>query len=195
MYIDIFSLNLSFLLSGKKMVCFTRTTQVYKHHDFIDLFLQNREPDCFLYSNDGMKFDIHKEIFYHSEWMRNIFIDTKDTCCREMEIFCPCSSDELDIITKFLYSGTNSLNDEIEVSNITNVLTKIFGFSGDHFYFDEESKLSKPEIWKIKEEADQDLNDETTELEEICIPLNPDTDILIKSEPDPLIYNYNEEKR
>ena len=177
------------------MVLFKRNTQIFDHLDCNEQFLQNREPDCFLYSNDGMKFDIHKEIFYHSEWMRSIFITTKDTCCREMEIFCPCSADELDTITKFLYSGTNSFNNEIEVSNITNILTKIFGFSGDHFYFDEESVLCKPGIWKIKEEADQDLNDPITELEEMCVPLNPDTDILIKSEPDPLIYNYNEEKR
>ena len=167
MYIDIFSLNLSFLLSGKKMVCFTRTTQVYKHHDFIDLFLQNREPDCFLYSNDGMKFDIHKEIFYHSEWMRNIFIDTKDTNCREIEIFCPCSADELEIITKFLYSGEIFFNNETEVSDITNILTKTFGFSGNQFYFDDDSALGKSKIWNIKEEADQDLNNQTTEIEEI----------------------------
>ena len=177
------------------MVLFKRKTQIFDHFDCIEEFLQKREPDCFLYSNDGMKFDIHKEIFYHSEWMRNIFIDAKDTCCREMEIFCPCSADELDIITKFLYSGTNSFNNEIEVSNITNILTKIFGFSGDHFYFDEESALSKPEIRKIKEEADQDLNDQTTKLEEICISLNPHDGILIKSEPDPLINDYNEGKR
>ena len=177
------------------MIRFAWTTQIYEHHDFIDYFLQNREPDCFLYSNDGMKFDIHKEIFYHSEWMRNIFIDAKDTCCREMEIFCPCSADELDIITKFLYSGTNSFNNETEISDITNILTKIFGFSGDQFYFDDESVLSKSKIWNIKEEADQDPNNQTTEIEEICIPLNPHDDILIKSEPDPLIYNYNEEKR
>ena len=177
------------------MVRYTWKTQIYEHHDFIDYFLQNREPDCFLYSNDGMKFDIHKEIFYQSGWMRNIFIDAKDTCCREMEIFCPCSADELDIITKFLYSGTNSFNNETEVSNITNILTKIFGFSGDHFYFDEESVLSKPEIRKIKEEADQDLNDPITELDEMCVPLKPDTDIVIKSEPDPSINDCNEEKR
>ena len=177
------------------MVRYTWKTQIYEHHDFIDYFLQNREPDCFLYSNDGMKFDIHKEIFYHSEWMRNIFIDTKDTCCREMEIFCPCSADELDIITKFLYSGTNSFNNETEISDITNILTKIFGFSNDQFYFDDESVPCKPEVWKIKEEADQDLNDQRSELEEFCIPLNADDGILIKSEPDPLIYNYNEGKR
>ena len=174
------------------MVRYTWTTQIYEHHDFIDSFLQNRGPDCFLYSNDGMKFDIHKEIFYHSEWMRNIFIDTKDTCCREMEIFCPCSADELDIITKFLYSGTNSFNNETEIAYITNILTKIFGFSSDQFYFDKESVLSN---WKIKEEADQDLNDQTTELEELCIPLNSDDDILIKSEPDPLINDWVEGKR
>ena len=146
------------------MVCFIRTAEAYGHHDFIDSFLQNREPDCFLYSNDGMKFDIHKEIFYHSEWMRNIFIDAKDTCCREMEIFCPCSADELDIITKFLYSGTNSFNNETEISDIQIFSLKYLDFPSDQFYFDNESVPCKPEIWKIKEEADQDLNDPTTEL-------------------------------
>ena len=176
------------------MIRFTWTTQIYEHHDFIDSFLQNREPDCFLYSNDGMKFDIHKEIFYHSEWMRNIFIDTKDTCCREIEIFCPCSADELEIITKFLYSGEIFFNNETEVSDVTNILTKIFGFSGDQFYFDDDSVLGKSKIWNIKEEANQDLKYQTTEIEEICIPLNPHDDILIKSEPDPLIHDCNEER-
>ena len=59
-------------------------------------------------------------------------------------------------------------------------------------YFDKESVLSN---WKIKEEADQDLNDQTTELEEMCVPLKPDTDIVIKSEPDPSSNDCNEEKR
>ena len=47
-------------------------------------------------------------------------------------------------------------------------------------YFDKESVLSKPEIRKIKEEADPDLNDPITEIEEMCVPLNADTDIVIK---------------
>ena len=176
------------------MVLFTRNKQIFDHFDCIEEFLQKKEPDCFLYSNDGMKFDIHKEIFYHSEWMRNIFIDTKDTNCREIEIFCPCSADELEIITKFLYSGEIFFNNETEVSDITNILTKIFGFSGNQFYFDDDSALGKSKIWNIKEEADQDPNNQTTEIKEICIPLNPHDDILIKYEPDPLINDCNEER-
>ena len=73
------------------------------HLDFMKSFFENKEPDCILYSLEGTKFDVHKEILYHSKWMRNIFIDTKDICYREKEILCPCSTDELETIINFLY--------------------------------------------------------------------------------------------
>ena len=127
--------------------------------DFMKSFFENREPDCILYSLEGTKFDVHKEILYHSKWMRNIFIDAKDTCCREIEILCPCSINELETIKNFLYNGATSVDTETKVSETINNLTKIFGFPDNLFLVDDESVPNKPKLSKIKEEFDPDLND------------------------------------
>ena len=46
---------------------------IFTHHDFKDwnwLFLNNKETDCILYSEDGHEFRIHKEILSQTEKIR-----------------------------------------------------------------------------------------------------------------------------
>ena len=119
--------------------------------------------------------------------MRNIFIDSKDTCCREIDIFSPCSTEELNIITSFLYCDENSFDTAINVTKTMNILTKIFGFPDHLFYVNDESILNKPKLSKIKEEFDPDLDNNSLEYN-ISNPSNLDNNMSIKSEVDPLEY-------
>ena len=77
------------------MVILKSDTQGF-NHDFIQTFFRDKESDCSFYSADGMKFQINKEMFCSSDFMRNVLIEAENTCCKEIEILCPCSSDELE---------------------------------------------------------------------------------------------------
>ena len=69
----------------------------------IELFLKNKESDCILYSTEGVKFNIHKEILYQTKFLQNILQSAQNTCCRPIEIICPCSETDLNFIVNFLY--------------------------------------------------------------------------------------------
>ena len=102
---------------------------IFTHHDFKDwnwLFLNNKETDCILYSEDGHEFRVHKEILSQTETMRSILFGFNDNCCGTMEIFCPCPKDELEQIVKFLYSGT--ISSDVDLVKVLNHLIKVFGF-------------------------------------------------------------------
>ena len=45
---------------------------MFDHSDFIESFLQNKEPDCILFSKEGIKFDIHKELLYQTGHRRPV---------------------------------------------------------------------------------------------------------------------------
>ena len=95
------------------MVFLKNDMQTFDHHDFIESFLQNKEPDCILYSREGTKFDVHKEILFQAELMRNILLSEKNSgCCQNIEIFCPCSVNELESMLKLLYGGSIPYNSE-----------------------------------------------------------------------------------
>ena len=114
---------------------------IFTHHDFKDwnwLFLNNKEADVILYSDDGHEFRVHKEILSQTETMRSILFSFKDNWCAMMEIFCPCPKDELEQIVKFLYSGT--VSSDVELVKILNHLIKIFGFPKKLFLTKEELK-------------------------------------------------------
>ena len=48
-----------------------------------------------------------------------------------MEVFCPCSTIDLDCIVNFLYSGTVSCSTECDLLRIQDNLCEIFGFAKD----------------------------------------------------------------
>ena len=103
--------------------------------DYFESYFKNKSPDCTLYSEDGGHFRIHKEIFGQTEFMREILNTTNEHCCGTIEIFCPCSKEDLDHIVQFLYSGNVTLIDKNEpvkvVENLMTInenLSKIFGF-------------------------------------------------------------------
>ena len=69
----------------------------------IELFFKSEESDCVLYSTEGVKFNIHKEILYQTKFLQNILKGAHNTCCRPIEMICPCSETDLNIIVNFLY--------------------------------------------------------------------------------------------
>ena len=85
------------------MVILKNDLQTVFNHDFVSLYLKGKEPNCTLYSQEGMKFSIHKEVLYPAKLISNIFSDANQVCCKTIEIFCPCSKDEMELIVKFLY--------------------------------------------------------------------------------------------
>ena len=110
------------------MVILKNQSQIFQSHDFVESFLKSKEPDCTLYSEEGMKYNIHKEIFYQTQFMRNIFESSNTICCKEKEIFCPCSGNELESMVNFLYNGRASSLKVTDIAKILDNLTRIFGF-------------------------------------------------------------------
>ena len=104
---------------------------------------QNKEPDCTLYSKEGFKFRIHKEILFQAEKMRNILISELNGCCHNIEMLCPCDGNELESILKLIYNGKISYRTETEIAKIFENLTKIFGFSENLFSVQNCSNLEK----------------------------------------------------
>ena len=119
-------------------------TKFFEHDSFTESFLKHREADCILYSEEGTRFNIHKEILYQTKFMRNIFVSATDTSQIDLEIFCPCSENELDAIVNFLYSGKISNNLKTNVTKVLKNLTKIFGFSEELFTVEDFTSLNKP---------------------------------------------------
>ena len=137
------------------MVVLKNTDQTFQDDNFMESFLINEDADCVLYSSDGKKFNIHKEIFYQTRLMRNVLLTHHGTCFKNLEIFCPCSESELESIVNFLYSGKISFDELNDVAKILNNLTKIFGFHEKLFTVEDCSMLTEAECKR----KDSQLND------------------------------------
>ena len=46
------------------MVTLKNDIQAIFDHEFVSLYLEDTEPNCMLYSQEGIKFRIHKEVLY-----------------------------------------------------------------------------------------------------------------------------------
>ena len=110
------------------MVILKNDVNVFDPNELFQLFLRNKETDCFLYSKEGTKFYIHSEVLYQTKLTRNILRSAKDICCQGLEIFCPCSAIELKSIVDFLYSGRIPYQKDTEVDKLQDNLKQIFGF-------------------------------------------------------------------
>ena len=85
------------------MVKLRNNIKIFENESSLESFLTKYEANCALYSKEGIKFDIHKEIMYQTKFMRNILQSASNSCCGNMEIFCPCSEEELETIVNFFY--------------------------------------------------------------------------------------------
>ena len=107
---------------------FTFSDQVSSFEDNMDSYLKNKSRDCILHSKDGSKFKVHKELFGQTKFLRKILSSANERCCG-MEVFCPCSKDELNHLVNFLYDGEIHCEEEFDSLKILENLNKIFGFS------------------------------------------------------------------
>ena len=94
----------------------------------LNTYLKTKPRDCILYSEDGAEFKIHKELFTHTKFMRNILESAKEHCCGKLEIICPCDKEDLSHLVHFLYDGEIHCNEEFDSIRILDNLAKIFGF-------------------------------------------------------------------
>ena len=108
---------------------FTFTDHIASFENYIDLYLKNKSRDCILYSKDGSKFKVHKELFGQTQFLRKILSSANERCCGTIEVFCPCTKDELNHLVNFLYDGEIHCEEEFDSLKILENLNKIFGFS------------------------------------------------------------------
>ena len=89
---------------------------------------KRKASDCILYSQDGVKFNIHKELFCQTNFLRKLLLSTNNHYCDKLEVLCPCSKDELSYLVNFLYKGEIECAEEFDLLIIQENLYKIFGF-------------------------------------------------------------------
>ena len=102
--------------------------QIASFESHLDFYLKNKSTDCILYSEDGSKFKVHKELLGQTDFLRKILSGTKDHCCGTIEVICPCSKEELKHLVNFLYDGEIHCEKESDALKIIDNLRKIFGF-------------------------------------------------------------------
>ena len=67
-----------------------------------ELFFTKKMPDCILFSEEGTKFEIHKELLSQTQFLRNILVSVQDQCCGIIEILCPCSTNLEHLVNFFI---------------------------------------------------------------------------------------------
>ena len=102
--------------------------QTDSFESYLDFYLKNKSSDCILFSEDGNKFKVHKELFGQTDFLRNILSSAKEHCCGTIEVLCPCSKEELIHLVNFLYDGEINCEEESDSLKIIENLQKIFGF-------------------------------------------------------------------
>ena len=110
------------------MCLLTNNKQISLERDYLNSYLKTKPSDCVLYSEDGAKFDIHKDIFSQTKFMREILSSAKDHCCSTLEIICPCTNEELENLIHFLYNGEIHCEDDFDCYIVQEDLIKIFGY-------------------------------------------------------------------
>ena len=128
------------------MVILKNDTEILFNHEFVNSYLKCKEPDCDIYSSEGIKFSIHKEVLYSAKLMKNILLNSNNFCCKSIEIFCPCTEDELESMVEFFYTGIISYNNYTDINKFVDNLTKLFGFSDNLFSFENYNSESKEDM-------------------------------------------------
>ena len=102
--------------------------QIASFENYWDVYLKHKPRDCILYSADGTKFRVHKEMLGQTDFLRKILSSTNEHCCGTIEVLCPCSKEELSSLVNFLYDGEIHCEEESESLKIIENLQNIFGF-------------------------------------------------------------------
>ena len=68
------------------MITLKNDEQLFVPETFLELYLKKEQPDCTIFSKDGTKFNIHKELLYQTKLMKNILSDNYNVYFRNIEI-------------------------------------------------------------------------------------------------------------
>ena len=139
---------------------FKISDQIASFESYMDLYLKNKSTDCIIYSEDGSKFKVHKELFGQTDFLREILSSTKEHCCGTIEVICPCSKGELSHLVNFLYDGEIHCEKESDALKIIDNLQKIFDFPrnldliypNEAFFTSDNSDVQEIVIIPVKEE-------------------------------------------
>ena len=149
--------------------------QIESFENHFDFYLKNKSRDCILYSEDGSKFKVHKEMFGQTDFLRKILSSTKDHCCGTIEVICPCSKEELKHLVNFLYDGEIHCEKESDALKIIDNLQKIFDFprnltleyqNGGYFTSDDNIEASTVTV-----EVSENISDNSDVQEIVIIPV------------------------
>ena len=124
-------------------------------HNYLEIFLKNKAPDCIIYSEDGAVFKTHKELFCQTNFMRAML--RSQNCCGVMEVIFPCSKEELGHLMKFLKEGKIKCNKKIDSLKIIENLNKILGYPYDYIYRCHQCNKSFQSLDQHLEEANHQL--------------------------------------
>ena len=56
--------------------------KIASFENYLEFYLKNNSGDCILFSEDGSKFKVHKELFGQTDFLRKILSSTKEHCCK-----------------------------------------------------------------------------------------------------------------
>ena len=167
---------------------FKFSDQTASFETYLDFYLKNKSTDCVLYSKDGGKFKVHKELFGQNDFLREILLSTKEHCCGTIEVICPCSKEELNHLVNFLYDGEIHCKKESDSLKVIENLQKIFGFLDniDLSYQNETffASVTNIEAMTITEDVFEDILDDPDAEKVVIIPLRS------KDVRDKLVENY-----
>ena len=144
--------------------------------DNMDSYFKNTPPDCIFFTEDHCAISVHKELLYHTKFMREMImsvgIDSK------IEIICPSlSRKELETIAYFLYNGKILCSNQSHIFQASKNLEELFGFPliQDEIYDTEETIILPSARMKPRK---QSLNLDSMRDD------FPDTTIKIERDPD-----------
>jgi len=154
---------------------FKFSDQTASFEAYLDLYLKNKSTDCILYSKDGSKLRVHKELFGQTDFLREILSSTKEHFCSTIEVLIPCSKVELKHLVNFLYDGEIHCENESDSLKVIENLQKIFGFPGnlDLSYPNQTffTSVNNIEAMTITEEVFEDILDDPNAEKVVIIPL------------------------
>ena len=113
------------------MLNLANENQVSIIEEYLVSYLEWKSEDCILYSEEGVAFKMHKEMFIQTNFMRDILSASRSHYCEKIEVFCPCSTKELDYMVQFLYNGVVYCDKHFELIQLVQNLEKVFGFSNN----------------------------------------------------------------
>ena len=115
----------------------------YAKSDHMKSFFRQKETDCILFSEEGIEFNIHKEILCQTDFLRNILSSSEENSLNMLTVFCPCSKMDLERMINFLYRGSISYKSDMDLFKILDNLNQIFGFPKERFLPNNYADLEK----------------------------------------------------